>query len=94
MSGKQRPVREITYYPVRVSIWENQAEQGKTFYSTTVGRIYKAKGEWQSSQSLNAEDLLVAAKALNDADTWIRDQYQTAREQRREREAIRGESAA
>lgn len=94
MSESKRPVHEITYYPVRISIWENESEDHRTFYSTTVSRLYKQKGKWQSSHSLNAEDLLVAAKALDAADTWIREQFQAAHEDRREREAIHSESAA
>ena len=82
MSENRRPVHEITYFPVRISIWENQAnEDGRIFYSTTVSRLYKQKGKWQSSHSLNAEDLLVAAKALDAADSWIREQFQSARDE-------------
>jgi hypothetical protein len=88
MSQSNRPVHEITHFPVRVSIWENESEEGRTFYSTTVTRLYKQKGKWKSTASLNAEDLLVAAKALDAADTWIREQQQTARDDRREREAV------
>lgn len=86
MSQNNRPVHEITHFPVRVSIWENESEEGRTFYSTTLSRLYKQKGKWQSTPSLNAEDLLVAAKALDAADTWIREQRQSTRDDRRERE--------
>ncbi len=91
MSDNKRPVHEVTFYPVRVSIWENESDDHRTFYSTTVSRLYKQKGKWHSTHSLNAEDLLVAAKALDAADTWIREQYQASRDERREREAVQAE---
>lgn len=94
MSDNKRPVHEITLYPVRVSIWENESDDHRTFYSTTLSRLYKHKGQWCSTQSLNAEDLLVAAKALNAADSWIREQFQASREERRERNHRSSESAA
>lgn len=88
MPESTRPVHEVTYYPVRVSVWENESEDGRRFYATTVTRLYKQKGKWQASGHLNAEDLLVAAKALGSADTWIRERYQAARDERRERDAV------
>lgn len=93
MSENKRPAHEITHFPVRVSIWENESDEHRTFYSTTISRLYKQKGKWQSTHSLNAEDLLVAAKALDAADSWIREQFQAAREDRRERQAIQSDAA-
>jgi hypothetical protein len=92
MSENKRPVHEITYFPVRASIWENESEDARMFYSITVTRLYKQKTMWQSSHSLNAEDLLVAAKVLDAADSWIREQFQLARDERQVREAIQTES--
>ena len=36
-----------------------------------MGRLYKAKDGWKKSASLDREDLLLTAKALNEAHTWI-----------------------
>lgn len=74
-----RPVHEVTFWPVRVSIWRNRTDEGRIWYSTQVSRVYKTtvkvkgreKTEWKATHALNADDLLVAAKALSEAHSYI-----------------------
>jgi len=71
---KRRPAHEVKLGRVRAAIWPNETKNG-TRYSVTVGRLYKTEeAGWRTSSSLDLEDLLLAAKALDQADTWIRAQ--------------------
>lgn len=74
--AKQKPIHEVTYWPVRVSIWRNESDDGsRVNYSTVVNRVYSTgegkKKEWHSTPSLDVEDILPAAKALEEAFAWI-----------------------
>ena len=75
-----RPVHEVRFGTVRAAIWANQTEQYGVLFNVTLSRSYKtAEGEWRDSDSFGRDDLLVAAKVLDEAHTWI------CNEQRRER---------
>lgn len=68
-----RPVHEAKVGRVRAAIWARDTKHG-TRYSVTVGRLYKSEeAGWRTSSSLDLEDLLLAAKALDAADSWIRE---------------------
>ncbi|HZW05420.1 MAG TPA: hypothetical protein VFF58_00800 [Candidatus Nitrosotalea sp.] len=67
----KRPVNEFKLGRVKACVWANETSRG-TYHTVTVGRLYrKVDGPWRTSQSLAAEDLLAAGKALSDAHTWI-----------------------
>lgn len=68
--SKSRPAHEIRFGSVKVVIWKNQTANGH-MYNVTVARIYKDNGEWKESSGFGVDDLLVLAKALNDAFAWI-----------------------
>lgn len=70
--AKSRPAHEIRYGSVKVVIWKNQTANGHMF-NATVARLYKDKDDdsWKESSGFGAEDLLVLAKCLTDAFTWI-----------------------
>ena len=54
---------------VQAAVWSREIE-GRQIYSVTLTRSYKDKNEqWQRTTSLDEEDLLPAAKALDDAYT-------------------------
>ena len=69
---KNKPVQEIRMGRIKVAIWENETENGSR-YNVTLSRLYKDPGDdsWKSSESLGRDDLLIAAKLLNQAHTWI-----------------------
>ena len=50
-----------------VTVWENETEEGKTFYSTTATRSYKDGEEWKETTSFNTDDLLKVSSLLNQA---------------------------
>jgi hypothetical protein len=68
---KTPPVAKVRVGLVTASIWENKTEKG-TFHNVTFERRYRdAEGNWKSSHSYNADDLLALAKAADLAHTKI-----------------------
>ena len=71
MTPTRTPVHEIRLGLVKAAIWAHETEAGLRHH-VTVERLYKdAEGRWKSSDSLGREDLLVAAKVLDLAHSWI-----------------------
>jgi hypothetical protein len=76
---------------VEAAVWTREVEEGRIAYSVTLQRSYQDRdGKWQRTSSLDEGDLLPAAKALDDAYTWI----QKTRQQHRQAEAVQGPQAA
>lgn len=70
---KKAPVAKIRIGLINASVWENTTDKG-TFHNVTFERRYRdGKGNWASSHSYNAEDLLALAKAADLAFTRILD---------------------
>lgn len=72
---KNRPVHQVRFGNVRAAIWANQTERGPMF-NVTVSRSYKTKdGDgkdvWSDTDSFGRDDLLVLAKAIDHAHSWI-----------------------
>jgi hypothetical protein len=66
------PVHEIRIGRLRVSIWEQQGEQGAKWYSTTLTRSYKdGQNNWKTATSYGRDDLLVAGELLRQAFLWV-----------------------
>jgi hypothetical protein len=71
MTQTRTPVHEIRLGLVKAAIWAKETAAGLC-HNVTVERLYKdAKSRWKASDSLGREDLLVAAKVLNLAHSWI-----------------------
>ncbi len=65
------PVAKVRVGLVTAAIWEKATDNG-TFYNVTFERRYKDKdGNWHSTQSYDAYDLLNLAKAADLAHTQI-----------------------
>lgn len=64
------PVYEIRMGLIKASIWENDTKQG-TNYVVTVIRLFKYGSEWKESTRFYRDDLLVVAKVLDQAHSWI-----------------------
>jgi hypothetical protein len=65
-----QPVHELRLGSVKAAIWKNQTEGG-TRFNVTVSRIYKDGEQWRSTDSFGRDDLLVLAKVVDQAHTWI-----------------------
>jgi hypothetical protein len=70
-----RPVHTVRYGAVRAAIWRNVVDNGnasRPLYCVTFNRSYKDGGNnWKESGSFGADDLLLLAKAADEAHTWI-----------------------
>lgn len=67
----KKPIHEIRIGCVKAAIWERQAESGDIFYSVTASRLYRKDDKWNYSDSFGRDDLLVLAKVLDQAHSWI-----------------------
>ena len=70
--AKQQPVHEVRLGSVKCAIWENKTENG-TRFNVTVSRIYKDGEQWKTTESFGRDDLLLLAKVIDQAHTWIFD---------------------
>ena len=69
--ANNKPAHEVRIGSIRGTIWANETEHGKR-YSVTPSRLFKdAEGKWQDSSSFGRDDLLLLAKVLDVAHTWI-----------------------
>lgn len=83
--SKNVPVHTVRVGSIKVAIWRNSTQNGGHMYNSTLVRSYKnQQGEWAESGSLSRDDLLVAAKALDLAHTFIVETEATARAQQQE----------
>jgi|GEM_PF-286354 len=67
---RNRPVHEVRLGAIRASIWANETETG-TWFNVTFDRGYRDGDTWKSTSSFGRDDLLVVAKAADQAHTWI-----------------------
>lgn len=66
--SNQKPVLNINDSTVSASIWRNETEDGKIFFSATVKNAYKGSDEdWHDTNSYNSEQLLKLARLANKA---------------------------
>lgn len=65
-----KPVQKFSVGGVTANVWKNEKDD-RTFYTVDLQRRYKDGNEWKSTTSLNAGDLLNAAKCLQRAEEWI-----------------------
>lgn len=70
-----RPAQTIRYGAVRAAIWRNIVDNGnasRPMYSVTFSRSYKdGQNNWKESGSFGFDDLLLLAKAADEAHSWI-----------------------
>ncbi len=68
---KQRPAQTIRFGRLKATIWRQESDKGP-WYSVVLTRTYRDQaGNWQSSGSFGRDDLLLLAKLVDQAHTWI-----------------------
>jgi hypothetical protein len=72
---KTQPVHVVRLRNIRAAIWANDTEFGVR-HNVTVSRLYKDGDQWKTSDSFGREDLLLLAKVLDLAHSWICEQSQ------------------
>ena len=71
---KARPVHEVRLGRIKAAVWANDGEHGVR-YSVTVCRVYKDQQQkWQTTDSFGRDDLLVLAKVVDLAHTFVCEQ--------------------
>ena len=73
-----KPAQKIRSGALEVTIWKNDGDKG-AWYSVTPRRSYKQGEEWKETDSFGFDDLLVLAKLLDLAHTWILERHQSER---------------
>lgn len=86
---KSGPAHEIRFGRIKAVIWKNNSADHGPWYSVTVGRVYKDEksGTFKTAGSFGRDDLLVAAKALEEAWFWVNAQGNSANAQTQQQPA-------
>ena len=69
-----QPEKRFRCGPVSASIWaEGKTVDGEMvkFYSINIDKAYKDGDEWKETPGFGRDDLLLLAKAVDEAHTWI-----------------------
>jgi hypothetical protein len=70
-----RPAYTIRYGAVRAAIWRNVVDNSnasRPMYTVTFSRSYKdSLNNWKESSGFGFDDLLILAKAADEAHSWI-----------------------
>ena len=79
-----KPVHEVRLGLIKAAIWHNLTRVGER-YNVTLTRLYRNGDLWKESMHFGRDDLLLAAKVLDLAHTWI---YQQDRERTEKGEVV------
>jgi hypothetical protein len=78
------PAHKIRIANLQAVIWRNSGEKGP-WYSVQVKRSYKnGDDQWRETDAMGYDDVLTAAKLLDQAHTWITEQMAVDRKARKE----------
>lgn len=75
-------VYRLRYGNVEAAVWKNETATGPR-YNVTLARVYKEGEAWKRSNSFGEDELLRAARAANDAYTFLQALKRDEREQER-----------
>jgi hypothetical protein len=75
-----KPAHEIKVALIRASIWANQSERGRAWYSVSITRRYRDGDTWKDTASFGRDDLPLVIKAAEMAYAWIWSQLIEERE--------------
>jgi len=78
-----RPVHEVRLGLIKAAIWHNLTRVGER-HNVTLTRLYRNGDVWKESTHFGRDDLLLAAKVLDLAHTWIYQQDRTERAEKGE----------
>lgn len=67
---KDKPAHTIRRHGLKVTIWKNDDANGP-FYTATASRSYKDGDQWKETSSFHQQDLLILAKMVDEAETWM-----------------------
>jgi hypothetical protein len=79
------PAHKIRIGTLQATIWRNSGDKGN-WYSVNLTRGYKVEEGWRETDNLGFDDLLTAAKLLDQSHTWITHQLEADRKGRKQSE--------
>ena len=79
------PAHKIRIGTLQATIWRNSSDKGN-WYSVQLTRGYKVDDGWRETDNLGFDDLLAAAKLLDQAHTYITHQLDADRKGRKQAE--------
>lgn len=83
------PTHKLRDGCLQIVIWRNTSTDGRTYYSLTPQRSYKAGDDtWRETDSLNQDDALPMGELLREAHVWIRNQKRADAAGRRQAENV------
>lgn len=86
-AAANRPFKELRSSSLKAVIWCNDTANGRMF-NTQLVRVYRDdKDEWHETTSLGRDDLLLAAKLLDQAHTLIMREEEEDRRRQREQDS-------
>ena len=67
------PVKKFRIGYITATIWKNETEEGRSFFSTSIVRNYRDKDteEWKDTNSYSHDDLLNVARLAERAEAFI-----------------------
>lgn len=65
-----KPVHEVRIGLIKAAVWHNMTRAGER-YNVTISRLFRNGDLWKESNHFGRDDLLVAAKVLDLAHSWI-----------------------
>ncbi len=76
---KSQPAATFRHRTISASVFENQGQQGRTYYSVSVQKRFKPEGgEWQTSNSFMRDELPVLQELVRQAYAFILEQENKA----------------
>jgi hypothetical protein len=81
------PAHKFRIGALQATIWRNPSDKGN-WYSVKLARGYKADEGWREADNLGFDDLLSAAKLLDQSHTWITHQLEADRKGRKQSEQV------
>ena len=79
------PAHKIRISNLQATIWRNSGDKG-SWYSVQLTRGYKTDEGWRETDNLGFDDLLTAAKLLDQAHTWVTHQLDADHKGRKQSE--------
>ena len=77
------PAHKLRIGALQATIWRNPGDKGN-WYSVKLTRGYKVDEGWRETDNLGHDDLLPAAKLLDQAHTWVQQQLEADRKGRKQ----------
>lgn len=66
----KQPIHSVRLGYIKASIWHNQTKAGDR-HNVTITRLYRDGDLWRESTHFGRDDLLLLAKVVDQAHTWI-----------------------